>query len=106
MKIDKLEQILLEIQAEIVGNKIPANRVYDNRGNTVDPKKVQTETRKVLNTIMQKLGKEGLVKNFGTDDIDEIDIKPGKAIGTYILTPETGKEKYEFNVNTLKLRNV
>jgi hypothetical protein len=107
----KLDRLINEVQAEIVGNKIPGHKIFDNRGNMTGDEFKGSLSEKVLAKIFQAINKAGLMSLFSPDKGD-LDIKPGKVLDgkgintEYILTPDVGDDKYKYIVSTGKVVKV
>jgi hypothetical protein len=95
----KFSKAIREAQAEIVANKIPANKVFIN-GNI--PKEIPPEWKKVLNNIIDKLREKGIMDKF-TKDADPLDISGEKPKGDIRLKADTG-EQYIYNVDSQTLK--
>ena len=96
------ENGLNEFQVEIVGRKVPANKVFDLKGKVIPLEQLKgSQSLAVIRDIKAALQKTGLLKLFNVDDISSMDIKPYKK-DLYVLTSEAGP-KYHYNVTTKKI---
>jgi|ETNvirenome_6_85_1030632.scaffolds.fasta_scaffold00750_17 hypothetical protein len=103
MNIDKVMQ---EVSAEIVGNKIPTRKVFDQKGNIVPIDQIKgSSSQALLGAIKAVLMKTGIIKNFNADNMNNLDIKPYRK-NEYLLTPDVGPKKYLYNVATGKIKEV
>ena len=99
-----LDKMINEVSAEIVAGKIPANRVFDVKGNVIPLDKLKgSESQSLLAAIKAVLIKTNLIKNFNPDNLSNIDIKPFKK-NVYIIIPDIGAKKYLYNVATGQIR--
>jgi hypothetical protein len=97
----KLQQILNELQAEIVGGKVPPNKVFDLKGNVIPSDKIKSsEFLPLLKEIKAAIEKAGILDQFSADK-GEIDIKPFRK-NEYLLSPENGPQ-YVYNFATKRL---
>jgi hypothetical protein len=95
----KLNTVLNEISAEMVGNKIPAHKIFDANGNLVKLK-AGSEWAKVLGEIVTAIKSVGMEKEFSSDS-DPLDFTVDKNGKFVLVTSDTGK-KYKYNINTKK----
>lgn len=95
----RLKNLLNEIQAEIVGDTIPANKLFSDNGNTITLPP-GSEWRRILGEILVAIKKYGLQDDFKRD-LEPIDIKTDKAHGTVSIVSDSGK-KYIYNMNNKK----
>jgi hypothetical protein len=56
-----------------------------------------------LAAIKSQLIKTGLIANFNSDDMRNVDIKPFKK-NNYILTADKGNKRYLYNVGTGQIK--
>lgn len=99
----KLKKLLNEVEAEIVRDGaqigIPRHKIFSQNGKTVDIS--NSEWKNIFIDILRAIKEQGLENEF-SKDADPLDIVPGKAHGTVLVTADTGK-KFVFNINTKKL---
>ncbi len=96
----KLKKVLQEIQAEIVGNTIPAHKIFS--GDNISKLPQDSEWRKVLGEILVAIKKAGLSDDF-EKDLNPLDISGDqKPVGKISLVSDSGK-KYIYNVDKKKL---
>ena len=106
MKEGTLDKMIKEVSAEIVGDKIPARKVFNDKGNIIPLDQIKgSESQGLLKAIKASLVKTGLIKNFSPENLSNIDIKPHRTVAnTYILTADIGGKKYLYNVKTGQIR--
>jgi len=93
-----LKKLLNEIQAEIVGNTIPVNKVFADNGQGIKLPP-NSEWRRILGEVLEAIKKYGLEDDF-KKDLEPMDIK-NKSNGKLSITSDSGKE-YIYNINTKK----
>ena len=97
----KLGQLLNELQGEIVGQKIPGNKIFDLKGNQVSRDNWDKSAAKILfPEILNAIKRMGLIKKFSPDKGD-LDIKPYRK-NEYLLSADNG-EKFLYNVSGKRL---
>jgi hypothetical protein len=97
----RFKRVLNEISAEIVGGKIPSNKVF-SQGNIVKLP-ADSEWRRVLGEILQAIKDHGLESEF-QKDMDPLDIANSNDTpqGKILIRSDVGN-KYYYDVNKKKL---
>ncbi len=96
----KFKKALHELQAEVVGGKIPTNKIFINQK---IPDSVPPEWKKVLTDILTILKNKNLLNKFNKD-AEPIDIEGTRPKGDITLVADDGS-KYRYNVESGKLYN-
>jgi len=101
--MNNIDKILDEVSAEIVQGKIPANKVFNSKGQVVPLEQLKgSESLRLISAIKAELTRTGMIKNFNNDDTSNLDIVPFNK-RFYKITPDTGGKTYLFNINSGKI---
>jgi len=97
----KIKELLNELQAEIVGEKIPGNKIFNLKGNQVNKMEWdQSEAKRLFPEILNAIKKMKLIQKFSPDKGD-LDIKPYRK-NEYLVTADDG-DKFLYNVSARRL---
>lgn len=90
-----------ELEAEIVGQGIPYNKIFTDKGNLVPKDEFdKSEWKKLLGEVIASIKKYGLIDKFSPDKNGD-DIKPYRK-GLLKLTADDGTE-YIYNITTKRI---
>jgi len=102
---EEYDDIVNEVEAEIVGQGIPYNKIFNNQGNIIPKEELDKdpEWKKVLVDVVAAIKSSGLIGKFSADK-NGMDITPGIK-GWINLNADDGT-KYKFNISTKKIVEV